>query len=378
MMLVKLTAFFRIPSKCLSFAGTKDRRAITRQFIVARFLNPAKIAGINKTCNAAGTKNLKVSNIVKTDRMLKLGDLKGNRFTLLLRDVKGATDEGIETAMQLLKQNGFINYFGLQRFGTSSLGSHQIGALLLRQDWQSTIDAILGEREGETDQAAIKARQIWRETKSAKAAHDAFPPRHQAERQILWHFHKQNGSTDLVGAILSISRELRLMYVHGFQSAVWNRLVSRRIAEFGRAPVVGDIVLVDEKPVILTEDNLCSFSMSDVVLPMPGYDMIYPKGVLSAVVKEVIEGEFKISTESCCFQPKTKTLWDLPGAYRRAVVMPEALTWAIGYLESVDAPSESFHSESDHMKCIQVSLGLPTSAYATMALREVMELVSSK
>lgn len=31
-----------------------------------------------------------------------------------------------------IKENGFINYFGLQRFGTGSAATHQVGKLLLK------------------------------------------------------------------------------------------------------------------------------------------------------------------------------------------------------------------------------------------------------
>ncbi len=42
---------------------------------------------------------------------ITLGDLKGNRFTITIRDVD-ASDELIEQAMIDLKNFGFINYFG--------------------------------------------------------------------------------------------------------------------------------------------------------------------------------------------------------------------------------------------------------------------------
>jgi tRNA pseudouridine13 synthase len=36
---------------------------------------------------------------------------------------------------------------------------------------------------------------------------------------------------------------MRLMYVHAYQSYVWNRVVSRRIREFGLVPRPGDLAI---------------------------------------------------------------------------------------------------------------------------------------
>lgn len=40
-----------------------------------------------------------------------------------------------------------------------------------------------------------------------------------------------------------VPRNMRLLYIHAFQSFVWNKIVSRRIKEFGMSPIVGDIVI---------------------------------------------------------------------------------------------------------------------------------------
>lgn len=40
-----------------------------------------------------------------------------------------------------------------------------------------------------------------------------------------------------------IPRNNRLMYVHSYQSVVWNTMVSRRIDAFGLKAVEGDLIL---------------------------------------------------------------------------------------------------------------------------------------
>lgn len=58
---------------------------------------------------------------------IKLGDLKGNRFQIVIRNVKEENNMIIH-AIESLKNNGFINYFGMQRFGNCiDIPTHLIG-----------------------------------------------------------------------------------------------------------------------------------------------------------------------------------------------------------------------------------------------------------
>lgn len=79
---------------------------------------------------------------------LTLGDLKGNHFTIVLRDVKGAIRTDLETSLESLKSNGFLNYFGMQRFGTSTVMTHTIGCAIIKKDYELASNLILDPRDG--------------------------------------------------------------------------------------------------------------------------------------------------------------------------------------------------------------------------------------
>ena len=82
--------------------------------------------------------------------------------------------------MTTLRERGFINYYGMQRFGTSPIPTHAIGLALLRSDWALATHLILRSRDGEGDDVAL-ARQIWQEGKLAEAIR-MMPRRAVAER----------------------------------------------------------------------------------------------------------------------------------------------------------------------------------------------------
>jgi tRNA pseudouridine13 synthase len=78
---------------------------------------------------------------------LKLGDLSGNRFKITIRNVDEKNDEKIQSGIEYLKNNGFINYFGLQRFGTCvEVPTHSIGIQLILNNIKEAVDLILKPR----------------------------------------------------------------------------------------------------------------------------------------------------------------------------------------------------------------------------------------
>ncbi|XP_043275494.1 pseudouridylate synthase 7 homolog [Venturia canescens] len=232
----QLAAKLRIESSLFNYAGTKDRRAHTTQWVNIRKFSPKVIHDAARQVRGAFVGNFKFSK-----NALSLGMLKGNRFKIALRSVN-ATDDEIELAMQSLKNNGFINYYGLQRFGTiAAIPTHEIGKTLLQAKWKDAIDLILKPREGEQQRDMIEAREIYEKTKNPDLALRPIARSGKIEAKLLYGLRK-SGENNPQGALDYIPRNARLMYIHSYQSFVWNHMVSKRIKEFGAKPIVGDLV----------------------------------------------------------------------------------------------------------------------------------------
>ena len=90
---------------------------------------------------------------------LEMGDLSGNRFSIVLRNI--CKDQDVEASLRSLKDNGFINYYGLQRFGNSSfVKTSDVGLALIKSDWMRAIELILRPRVNEKPWVA-RARNHW-------------------------------------------------------------------------------------------------------------------------------------------------------------------------------------------------------------------------
>ena len=105
------------------YAGTKDRRATTIQRVSVKRKTSKEIVGLNKRLN---NQNMYLGNCCYSEEPLKLGDSTGNEFTIIIRNIKGDKAD-IKVACESLAEKGFINYFGLQRFGTGGVPTHEIG-----------------------------------------------------------------------------------------------------------------------------------------------------------------------------------------------------------------------------------------------------------
>ncbi|QJT82336.1 tRNA pseudouridine(13) synthase TruD [Kosakonia sp. MUSA4] len=115
-----LAKFLKIHAREVSFAGQKDKHAVTEQWLCARV--PGNTM---PDLSAFALEGCKVLEYARHKRKLRLGALQGNAFTLVLREVSDRAD--VETRLQAIGEKGVPNYFGAQRFGIG--GSNLQGAL---------------------------------------------------------------------------------------------------------------------------------------------------------------------------------------------------------------------------------------------------------
>ena len=77
--------------------------------------------------------NLFMGNFSYKNTGLELGDLGGNHFTIALRNIEPELKESAAKALDGLRDKGFVNYFGLQRFGTvQSVKTSDVGLAMIK------------------------------------------------------------------------------------------------------------------------------------------------------------------------------------------------------------------------------------------------------
>ncbi|KUI65571.1 Multisubstrate pseudouridine synthase 7 [Cytospora mali] len=360
----QMCRFLKVKANNFGFAGTKDRRAATVQRISAFRIKHESLDFLNGQLPFLKTGDYKYSKYP-----IQLGDHGGNEFKITVKNVSVSRGQGcsLKRRVQMTKQAvgaavsemakyGFINYFGLQRFGTHLVGTHELGKMVLMEDYEAVIDGILHVdpdfmsqvMSGSVEETPANRDEInrvravihWRTARNAKAALQHMPRRFSSEMNVISHL--ERNPRDFQGAILTISRGMRNLYLHAYQSYVWNHAVSHRWAKYGSKVVPGDLILVipdtaksnstedvevtdaDDSPFQrarpLTEEEVQSgkYSIFDLVLPCPGYDVVYPSNDIGDFYVE-----FMGRAENGGLNPhkmrRSKKDFSLSGAYRHIV-----------------------------------------------------------
>ncbi|WVO13555.1 hypothetical protein L204_101176 [Cryptococcus depauperatus] len=420
-----LQRLISVSPKDITVCGTKDKRAVTVQRVCLK-RSGRTIQNVWKSVNGIkqgwhteeqavtdrGDRGVRVGDFEYSAQYLELGMLKGNRFLITLRNVEAESVEEINKTMASVRDSGFINFYGMQRFGTSSMPTHVTGLFILRKDWSSALDSLLSLREGEHPDC-VTARLAWLEDGDYVKALEVMPRRAVAERSI-WEFWKRGGrQEDKVGALGVIPRNLRTMYVHAYQSYVWNLVVSERIKFSATEPLIGDLVFektegnepydpenvpahridrhgrahtwkTSSSPSVrrLTEEDINNktHTIFDVIMPLPGFDVDYPGGEVGDLYDRILKADGLDKDK----MRREQREYSLPGSYRLILLRPLSLSWS--HIRYTDPDLPLVQSDEDailHLnpptednpqgkfRAVKVDMQLGASTYATMVLREI-------
>ncbi len=352
-----MCAALRLSRNMVSYAGLKDKRAITCQ----RMSVPVQVENELKELKIAG---VQFRDFEYSRQPIKIGDLWGNRFTILLRN----SDYEPETVVQYFKamaNTALINFFGVQRFGVVRPVTHKIGKALVQKDYEKAAKVILstpGKYESDTLQ---EARKRMEDGEFSETVLKELPRDMRYERIVLKEL--INHPNDFKRAIFKLSPRLQTLFVHAFQSYLFNRLISKR-CRLGmpiNRPSVGDFLIgLDDAHtgrddwIFVTDQNLsqCIALTTEkkygVAIVIPGYASKMPNTRQTELVKktlteeEISFGDFR--------NPENRHLDSLGGLHLASIDIREP---RVDILE--EGPQFSFK--------------LRKGSYATVVMREIMK-----
>jgi len=170
-----------IQRKNIGYAGAKDRNAVTSQCISV--LGKAKELHMN---------DVFLEHLGYSDEPISLGSLKGNKFIITVRNLDKEEEERIMEKKGLDK---FINYFDSQRF---SKNNAELGKLILKRKYKEACELIILEESRISDEL----KRFLVDNKNA-----------------------------YLNALKMIPRKTLMIYVHAYQSLLWNKAAKEAILQ---------------------------------------------------------------------------------------------------------------------------------------------------
>ena len=231
----------RIGRNRIAFAGTKDKRSVATQLMT--FQAPME------QVSSVTIPDVEFLRLYRSRSETRLGLLLGNDFKILVREIeKDDAEARVEKiSSEIRKLGGFPNFFGVQRFGVTRPITHLIGKAMVKGDFENAVMLYVGEETEFEHEDCRDARKFIVETKDFTKALEVFPPMLTFERMMIGHLSRNPG--DFPGAIKTLPRNLVMMFVHAYQSYLFNRILSLRI-QAGLpldAAVEGDVILPLDK-----------------------------------------------------------------------------------------------------------------------------------
>jgi len=363
---------FGVSRERVSWAGTKDKRALTTQLF--------SVKGVDAT-DLPEVRGAEIEVVGRAGRPVLFGDLAGNDFEVTVRDPErpgnvdavahdlrvfcgDGSDDGDGDGGALV---GVPNYFGAQRFGSLRPITHEVGLAVVRGDFEEAVMTYLAEASEHEPDATREARAVAAE-RDWEAALEAFP-RHLGYERAMLHRLAEGGS--FRDALETLPSNLQRLVVNAAQSYAFNRMLSARL-ERGLPfdePVVGDVVCFrdrdapDDLPVPdtdrtqrVTEERLRTVGRhvergrAFVTAPLVGTATELAEGDPGEIERDVVD-DLGVAPSD----------FDLPGEFdssgtRRAVLVTTDLDVERGD----DALTFSFT--------------LPKGSYATVVVREYLKV----
>ncbi len=272
----------RLTGGKVRYAGLKDARALTFQFL--------SLEGRYRLTTI--TNGLLVRPVGRCREPISRGMNDGNHFTIVVRGTS-----------KLPEIEAFPNFFSYQRFGLSPPFNHDIGKALIQRRLKEAVSMI--EEQGYEVGSATSMRQL----------------------------------ADILG------RDLLRLYVHAYQSYLFNLLLSKRI-EIGLEPVEGDFVLKPSGEISLYPEE------GELLLPIVGAMTREARGWLKEAISRLLERE-GVKKEMFLFRelPEVSAL----GGFRKA----------LGRAKDLRIVSREGY--------VALSFFLEAGSYATSYLRELLK-----
>jgi tRNA pseudouridine13 synthase len=353
----------------INMAGIKDARALTAQHMSIGGIPLEKVLRIN----------LQDAYVVPTrfsSDKISSKVLFGNQFDITVRSISCSAETARrrieETKNKLEVLRGVPNFFGHQRFGTIRPFTHEVGRSIVKGELEKAALIFLSEPSVYEHRRSARARERLRETRDYGDCLRFFPRRLVYERLMLLYLSRY--PNDFLGAFRKLPRSLRVLFIQGYQSYLFNKFLSERMKHglsLAEAYQGDYVVSSDEKGLpanifkktgsdeVPEISEAISKKEAAVALPLVGYEQGVSDGTQGQIEKDILEVEG--------VRPEDFRLGEMPEASATG-----GLRNALTPLLNFDVDVKETNVDQNRL-VVRFRFLLHKGSYATVVLREFMK-----
>ena len=365
-----ISSELKIDENKICFAGIKDAKAITAQYIT---IEDSLIENIT----SHKLSDLTLYPIGYVREHLSSYYLLGNNFKININNLDSSELEIKTTIKKTIEQlneiGGIPNFFGYQRFGTIRPITHLVGKAIIKDDFKKAILTYLVNCSKLENPYSREARKDLARTQDFKKSLHKFPKQLRFERLILNHLSKK--PNDFTGAFKRLPFKLQMLFIQAYQSYLYNLFLSKRIEQgfsFKKATIGDFAVNIDRSGLPMPQtgklvniENIEKINKSIklekmcIALPLVGFKQGFSSGKIGEMQKNIFEIEG--------ITPENFRVKKMPRISGR------------GNLRAINIPLKKFKlkkvfSESNRSENrININFMLNKGSYATILLREILK-----
>ncbi|MBT4577058.1 tRNA pseudouridine(13) synthase TruD [Candidatus Woesearchaeota archaeon] len=337
----------RISYKEISHAGIKDKIAVTTQLI--------SIKTNRKDTMNFQTPTISIKKIGCLPKPLQSGDLRGNKFTITLRDLTKDDIKKIKSNLKRINSTGIPNFFDSQRFGEDLRREGFIAKRLMKDDYETALKLYLTSNNNKSPNKNAAHRFIfknWNKWMKCLTHLQKYEKLHE-EKKIIYYLAKN--PTHYLQSFRRINKLTQEIVVSAYQSFIWNKCLSVILKEKAE-----DLIPVDYAAGKLhfykKLSNKQFEELRDLELPMiaPGTKITdeYIKSVVEKILSKegIKQEELKVKKMGNLFF-KTRI--------RHMIILPKDLK----------VHPEEFDDLNEGMNKLTIEFALEKGSYATMLLK---------
>lgn len=212
---------FGVDRDAIAFGGLKDKWATAEQVI--------SIQGGPR--RDLVSERFRLSFLGTGPEPVRRAHFEKNSFQITLRDLSRADLRHLERAVEEIRESGLPNYFDSQRFGSVKGARDFIGKRLVLGDFEGALKLALASISRD-DPSPVKGTkkiilQYWGQWQECLG----HLPRKSYPAPLIGFLARHPGK--YLEAFERIDKNLRMLYVSAYQSALWNAVLDRLVLRYG-------------------------------------------------------------------------------------------------------------------------------------------------